>query len=160
MLKYSDFMIWRYGDCCLIHHIWTYFGVCGDFTDICKTLPALFIIKPDFLNLLMCLFVRFWLQAAALWPSSEVRGQTGSTGAAGEKIQGSSHIKHIIILWNIMNYSSERQCWPSLWWISLRHIAGQQRVGRLVLGQRLPRRGEAGHRWPDGARGDVPYPVS
>ena len=33
---------------------------------------------------------RFRQQAAALWPRSEVRGQTGSTGAAGEKIQGNT----------------------------------------------------------------------
>ncbi|KAG7236315.1 hypothetical protein INR49_001134 [Caranx melampygus] len=30
-------------------------------------------------------------QAPALWPSSEVRGQTGSTGAGGEEIQGQQH---------------------------------------------------------------------
>ncbi len=42
----------------------------------------------------MCLSVRFRLEAAALRPSSEVRGQTGSTGAAGEEVQGDSHRQH------------------------------------------------------------------
>ncbi|KAM6892744.1 uncharacterized protein plaat1l isoform 2-T2 [Lycodopsis pacificus] len=69
-------------------------------------------------------FVRFRRQAAALRPSSEVRGEAGSTGAAGEEIQG------------------------------------QQHAGRLVPGQRLPRRGEARHRRADGPRGDVRHPVS
>lgn len=49
--------------------------------------------------------VRFRLQAATLWPCSEVRGQTGSTGAAGEKIQGQlTHRRRIIIGSNIMYY--------------------------------------------------------
>lgn len=44
--------------------------------------------------------------------------------------------------------------------ISLWSVAGQQHAGRLILSQRLPRRGEARHRRHDGTRGDVRYPVS
>ena len=41
-------------------------------------------------TLVVCLFVRFRHQAAAVRSSSEVRGQTGSPGDAGDKVQGNS----------------------------------------------------------------------
>lgn len=44
-------------------------------------------------TMLCNVFGRFRLQAAALWSSSEVRGQTGSTGHAGEKVQGNPPTK-------------------------------------------------------------------
>lgn len=114
------------------------------------------ILNIIYITLLMCLFVRFGLQAAALWPSSEVRGQTGSSGAAGEKIQGNWLRKRKISWTNAVK--NNKSLWS--WWISLGHVSGQQHVGRLVLGQRLPQRGEAGHRRLDGTRGDIWYPVS
>lgn len=78
---------------------------------------------------------RFELQAAALWPSSEVGGQTGSTGAVGNEVQGNRHEKKKIIDHKSPDTS-----------VNVPLLAGQQHAGWLALGERLPQRGEAGHR--------------
>lgn len=53
-----------------------------------------FLINHIFYSMNVCRVLdRFELQAAAFWPRSEVRGQTGSTGAAGNEVQGNRNVK-------------------------------------------------------------------
>lgn len=101
---------------------------------------------------------RFKCQAAAFWPSAEVRGQIGPAGDAGDKLQGKSQV------WGgggnkNSNANSKNKTTIDMR-LSVPLLAGQQHDGRFAPGQRLPQRGEASHRRPDGPWGDLWHPVS
>lgn len=76
-------------------------------------------------------------QDPPVWPGSEVRGQAGSSGAAGNQVQGNSGRTRNDATLEDRSRSNRRVA------------AGQQHDGRHPLAQGLPRRREARHRRHD-----------